>query len=324
MLTRAEQVIPHDQGTPARLGLVARDIKLSHSIFALPFAILGAFLAQPADMPRGRFAAILALVVVCMISARTYAMVVNRLADRRIDSDNPRTRGRVFASGSVTPAFGFAVLAGCVAAFLAATSLFWVFFGNAWPLLLAVPVLCWIGAYSFTKRFTFACHLFLGSSLAASPVAAAIAVCPGVVGLPSNFPPTQLAPGAGGAIWALAGMVMLWVAGFDIIYSLQDVAEDRRQRLFSVPSKLGVPAALWISRAFHAGAFVLLAVCWRQDPRLGALFGLGVALVGVLLVGEHAILARRGKEGLQAAFFTFNGIVSLVVGTLGVIDLVAV
>lgn len=326
MTVLAQQSASSTQDTSviARLNLVARDIKLSHSIFALPFAVLGAFMARPASMAGRQFGSLLSVVVLCMVLARTWAMLVNRLVDRGLDAENPRTSGRAFASGRLGAGFGTSVTLLMGTAFVGATSLFWIFFANPWPVMLAVPVLLWIAAYSFTKRFTWACHLFLGTALAASPVAAAIAINPRVIGLPlaGSAPGVELA-GAQVAIWCLAGMVTLWVAGFDIIYALQDVEVDRRQGLFSIPSRLGVPAALWISRVLHAGAFAMLAVCWRSDARFGMLFGAGVVLVGTLLISEHVLLAKRGKAGLQAAFFTLNGIVSLVVGTLGVIDLVA-
>ncbi|MBS0187259.1 MAG: 4-hydroxybenzoate octaprenyltransferase [Planctomycetes bacterium] len=309
---------------PARLGgrlaVAAGDIKLSHSIFAMPFALLATFLARPVDMAWSKFALVLALVVACMFVARTWAMIINRLADRRLDAANPRTARRAFASGRLSSAFGAGLALALVAAFAALTSLFWLLLANPWPLFLSLPVLAWIGLYSITKRFTWACHLFLGTSLAASPLAAAIAINPAVLGL-SDGPEL---PGVRACLLLLAGMVTLWVAGFDIIYALQDVDVDRRDGLYSIPSRLGVPTALWLSRAFHLGALALLVFAWRADPRLGALFGFGVACVGLLLVIEHAILARRGKAGLEAAFFTVNGVVSLLVGSLGICDLVLV
>lgn len=302
-----------------RVTIAASDIKLSHSIFAMPFALLAAFLARPREMPWSRFALALGLVVICMIVARSWAMLINRLADRSLDAANPRTARRAFASGRLSPLFGIGLTLWLGACFLLATAGFWLAFANPWPLLLSVPVLFWIGLYSFTKRFTWACHLFLGTSLAASPLAAAIAVNPAVLGLSSQSS-GSVASGSGAALWLLAAMVTLWVAGFDIIYSLQDVDEDKRQRLFSIPSRLGVDAAIWISRVLHVLAVGCLVGAWRLESRLGAAFGAGVALVALLLVVEHGILARRGKAGLDAAFFTMNGLVSLVVGCLGILD----
>ncbi len=165
--------------------LVARDIKLSHSIFALPFAVLGAFLARTGEWPgNARFAGMLGLIVVCMVCARTWAMMFNRLADRSIDAANPRTQRRVLASGQLSTAQGWAAAALAAGLFVGATSLFWAFFTNPWPLMLSVPVLLWIAFYSLTKRFTALCHIFLGGALAASPIAAAIAIDPSAVILP--------------------------------------------------------------------------------------------------------------------------------------------
>lgn len=306
----------------SRLALALSDIKLSHSVFALPFALLAAFATRPESMPWPRFALLLVLVLFCMVLARTWAMLVNRLLDRRLDADNPRTQRRAFAAGSLSPAFGWSLALACAAGFLVACSGFWFLLANPWPLYLALPVLGWIALYSLTKRFTWACHLVLGTALAASPLAAAIAIDPRALGLSTHadtFAP--VAPGLTTFLLCLAGMVTVWVAGFDIIYALQDVDIDRQLRLFSVPSRLGVPAALWISRTLHAAAAALLFFAWSSDPRLQALFGIAVAIVVALLIGEHVILARRGKRGLDAAFFTFNGVVSLVVGALGVADL---
>lgn len=296
--------------------VVAGDIKLAHSVFALPFAVLGAFLARDASPTDGRsehpdwgrFAGQLALVVVCMVLARTWAMVVNRLADRSLDARNPRTRNRAFASGRLSFRAGVAVLVACNLLFVGAASLFWFFFRNPWPVILAEPVLLWIAFYSFTKRFTWLCHVFLGGALAASPLAAALAVNPAAL---SQTP----------ALWFLAGMVVLWVGGFDIIYALQDTEVDRAEGLWSVPSRLGVPAALWLSRAMHGGAAAMLVLAWRSESRFGVVFAVGVAAVMVLLATEHVVLAKRGKAGLDMAFFTINGVVSCALGVAGCIDL---
>jgi 4-hydroxybenzoate polyprenyltransferase len=295
----------------SRLALAAADIKLAHSVFALPFAVLGAFLARPLGMGWGRFALLLGVVVLCMVLARTWAMLVNRLADRKIDASNPRTQRRVIAAGKLPVRDAVLITLMAAAGFIACTALFGVLQGNWWPLILSVPVLVWIGFYSFTKRFTALCHLFLGGALAASPVAAAIAIDPTFV--------TQSAP-----LWLLAGMVVCWVAGFDVIYALQDVEFDRATGLSSIPAKLGPAAAIWVSRVLHAGAFGLLVYAWRMEPRLGPVFGAGVAAVGGLLVVEHVVLAKRGKAGLEMAFFTINGVVSCVLGAAGVVDLTLV
>lgn len=292
----------------SRLRIAAGDIKLAHSIFALPFAILAAFLARPALAPWTRFGAQLALIVACMVLARTWAMLINRLADRAMDAKNPRTARRALASGSLSVRAGWAIALGSAGLFIAACAFFLLAFVNPWPVLLSVPVLLWIAFYSYTKRFTLLCHVFLGGALAASPLASAIAIDPEALG---RVP----------AIWFLAGMVVLWVAGFDVIYALQDVGFDREAGLHSVPSRLGAQSAIWISRALHAGALAMLVLAAIRDARFGPIFFVGVGLVGALLVIEHVILARQGEKGLDMAFFTVNGIVSCVLGLTGVLDI---
>lgn len=296
------------QSLASRLALVAADIKLAHSVFALPFALLGAFMARPDGAGWPRFTGQLALVVACMVFARTWAMLINRLADRTIDARNPRTQRRILASGALSPRDGLLFALAAAAAFIACTALFWIFFANPWPLALSVPVLLWIAFYSFTKRFTALCHIFLGGALAASPLAAAIAIDPHFVI-------------AGPAIWFLAGMVLFWVAGFDVIYALQDLDFDRSAGLSSIPARLGPTGAIWVSRLLHLISFALLVAASQTEPRFGAVFAIGVAAVGGLLVVEHAVLARRGKAGLEMAFFTINGIVSCVLGLAGILDL---
>lgn len=300
----------------ARAGLAMRDIKLAHSVFALPFAVLGAFLVAPRDdkygwILWGRFAGMLALVVACMFFARTWAMLVNRVADARFDAANPRTARRAFAAGALGPRDGALLLGASAGGFLACCAVFGPAFGNWWPLILGGPVLAWIGFYSFTKRFTFLCHVFLGGALAASPLAAAVAV--GGIDAPATAP----------ALWWLAGMVLFWVAGFDVIYALQDLDFDRSAGLRSVPARFGWRGAAWISRAMHAAAAACLLLAWRADPRLGVVFGVGVVLVLAALAAEHVVLARRGPAGIPMAFFTLNGVVSVTLGLAGVADLLA-
>ena len=292
----------------AKARLVGADIKLAHSVFAMPFAILAAVMARRTAEPTGETIGKVALIVVCMVLARTWAMMVNRLADRRFDAANPRTARRALASGRLGMRDAAAVTAGSAARFVAATSIFWFAWGNSWPLALSVPVLAWIAFYSFTKRFTFLCHVFLGGALAASPIAAALAMNPDAL----SYTP---------ALWWLAAMVMLWVGGFDVIYALQDIDFDRDTGLRSIPAALGATRAIWVSRAMHAGAAACLAAAGVSDTRFGPLFYAGIGLVGALLVTEHAVLARRGKAGLEMAFFTLNGVVSCVLGITGVLDI---
>ncbi len=300
----------------ARIRLLAADIKIAHSVFALPFAIFGAFLANtsfglPGNTPR--FLGKLALVVVCMVLARTWAMLFNRIVDRRFDAQNPRTTRRALASGSVTLASGWITALASAALFIAATGGFLIFFANPWPLILSVPVLAWIGAYSLTKRFTLLCHFFLGGALGASPIAACIAIEPANL---STQP----------AIWGVALMVLVWVAGFDMIYALQDIEFDRRTGLSSIPARLGPRGALWVSRALHTLAILFLLASWAVDGRLSWLFLAGICVAAGLLIAEHVVLIRndtaRTGRGLDMAFFTLNGVVSCVLGTLGCLDVI--
>ena len=309
---------------PASLLLLARDIKLAHSVFALPFALLAACLAfvttrastddstSKSVLDWGRLALLLGLVVACMVLARTWAMLVNRLADRTIDAANPRTQNRVLASGKVSPIIGWSVALACAALFVGVASLFHFLLSNPWPLWLAIPILIWIALYSYTKRFTWLCHLWLGLSLAMSPIAAAIAVNP--ASLTSAF-----------ALWWIAAFVAVWVAGFDVIYALQDESFDREKGLSSIPATFGGSIALWISRALHAIALLCLLAAWSTEPRFGALFGIGIAAVAALLIIEHAVMVRSVRKGdlskgLNMAFFTLNGIVACILGALGIAD----
>lgn len=296
------------QAAPSRLTLAARDIKLAHSVFALPFAILGAALAADFSASPAHLTLQLVLIVLCMVAARTWAMLVNRLADARIDAKNPRTTRRAMASGDLSTRDGRTIALASAFLFCAFAALFWPLTGNPWPAILCVPVLGFIALYSYTKRFTALCHAFLGAALALSPVAAVIAIEPTYLGEPT--------------IWLIAGFVLLWVAGFDIIYALQDLDFDRAEGLHSVPAALGWKRAIWVSRLCHLVAFTSLTLAWLAEPRLGAVFLFaGLSPVAGLLVAEHSVLTQRGKAGLDMAFFTLNGIASVTLGLAGLIDL---
>jgi 4-hydroxybenzoate polyprenyltransferase len=298
------------QTPPNPLRLALSDIKLHHSVFALPFAVLGAFLALPASPDWPRFAGQLALIIICMFFARTWAMLVNRIADRRFDADNPRTARRPLASGALSLRAALTTASSSAGAFLLCCGSFLLFFDNPWPLILGLPTLLWIAFYSFTKRFTALCHVFLGGALAASPVAAAIAIDPAAL---AHTP----------SIWLLAGMVLCWVAGFDILYALQDLDFDRRTRLHSVPAALGPRGAAWVSRSLHLAAIVLLILAVTNDDRLGAAFLAAAVFATFLLIFEHAIVIKRGLAGLPMAFFTINGFVSLILGAVGSLDAIS-
>jgi len=290
------------------LQAAASDIKLHHSVFALPFALLGACLAAvtPEGVPWGGMVWRLAVVVACMVFARTAAMLANRLADADIDARNARTARRAIPSGRLSRRAATVMLVASAAAFQLCTLAFPLAFGNPWPAWLAPPVLLWLLAYPFMKRFTWLCHAWLGASLAISVPAAALAMRPEAVDL--------------AVVWWIAGMVLLWVTGFDVIYALQDTAFDRSAGLHSVPSRLGPGAAIWISRGLHLIAALLLGAAWWCDERFSVVFGASVALAWALLAAEHVVLARRGEAGLHMAFFTLNGLMSCVVGAAGCLD----
>ena len=298
---------------PARFNAtrtIAGDIKIAHSVFALPFALLAAFMAtlSVAQGPDwGVFVLQLALVAVAMICARTVAMVANRLLDRHIDALNPRTANRALPSGRLRSEQALLSIAvGTMLFLLASLGFLWIS-DNPWPIMLAVPVLLWISLYPLAKRFTFLCHAWLGSSLAMSPLAAAIAV-----------EPTAIAQQP--ALWMIAGMVLTWDTGFDILYALQDVEVDRTQGLHSMPSRLGVGPALWISRVLHAVSIGFLILAWTMAPELRFLFLAGVVAAVGLLAWEHSLIARFGTGRITMAFFTLNGIVSCVLGLTGIVD----
>lgn len=289
---------------------VAADIKIAHSVFALPFAILAAFMAAASGdgvIAWGAFWGQLILVMVAMVFARTAAMLANRIFDAALDARNPRTSGRAIPSGrlSIEKARGAWVVAALL--FLGCCALFGAFYGNWWPLILGLPVLAWICLYGLAKRFTQWCHVWLGSSLALSPVAAAIAIQPASLASPS--------------IWLLSVMVLLWVAGFDVIYALQDVEVDRRDRLHSMPGTLGVGRALLVARVMHLGAVAALVGAALTSPVLGGLMLAAAVLVALLLLYEHLTVARWGTTKMALAFFTLNGLVSCLIGLAGVLDI---
>ena len=289
---------------------IAVDIKIAHSVFALPFALLAACMAETGStgtIDWGDFAPALIFVILAMIFARTAAMLSNRLLDHRIDAGNPRTAGRAIPSGRLPVRHATMALAACVGLFLLTCLGFLWANDNVWPIILAVPVLAWICLYPLAKRFTWLCHAWLGLSLALSPLAAAIAVSPdALLQQPS--------------IWLLAGMVLVWVTGFDVLYALQDIDIDTSQGLHSMPSSLGAATALWLSRLLHLAAVALLFMIYIDDERMHMLFLVAVLAAAALLIWEHVLIARYGTGRITLAFFTLNGIVSCLLGLFGIID----
>jgi 4-hydroxybenzoate polyprenyltransferase len=286
-------------------------VKFSHSVFALPFALMATFLASRAAYHTGAAAHVypsavqLALIVACMVTARTAAMSFNRLADQAIDARNPRTAARPLPAGSLSRMQAIGLLAASAVGFVLACAGFWWTQHNWIPLACSLPVLGYLCFYSYTKRFTRWSHFVLGSAIAISPVAAWLAIHPASVGWPAII---------------LMGIVTLWIGGFDIIYACQDIAFDRAAGLHSLPARLGPAKALWIARAAHAGTVALL-VCLAVTAGLGGLSLAGIGIVAVLLAIENAIVRPNDFSRVNLAFFTVNGCISLLLAGLVITDI---
>lgn len=280
---------------------LARDIKISHTVFAMPWALLATFLAADGRPRIGQ----VALIVLCMVAARTFAMSANRLLDATIDAKNPRTARRAIPSGQLSGAFVAAAMIACGFAFVASTSLFGSVYNNWVPLMLSIPVLAFVAAYPLLKRFTGLCHYYLGAALALAPVCAWLAIA-GRLDLPPLL---------------MAAAVLLWTAGFDIIYACQDFESDRATGVFSVPATFGIGPALWIARITHAGCVGTLIALGLTTPAFGWLYFTGVGVAVMLLIVEHALVKPTDLSKVGLAFFTINGIISIVLGTLGILDL---
>lgn len=281
------------------VGALSRLVKFEHSLFALPFAASAVVLvAGEARLDALR----LALVAVAVVAARTAAMAMNRIADRRFDAKNPRTARRELVTGEVSLPAAWALLAGSAAAFVAV----------AWAIApacgaLAIPVLAILLGYSYAKRFTWAVHLWLGVAQALGPIGVAIA-------LTGRAPAAAVVLGLG---------VGAWVAGFDVLYSLQDVEFDRGERLHSIPARFGVEGALLWARLLHAGAGIAIAAAGVLGGRsLGWL--VGSLLLLAVLGAEHLYAAPGGrlrKERIGAAFFQFNAFASVAFAACALADL---
>jgi len=289
--------LPYNLPVPVlhNLRVTLEMIKWEHSIFALPFALCGAMLAA-SGLPTAHQ---LLWIVVAMLSARSAAMAFNRLADSAIDAANPRTLTRALPAGHLSPAFvaTFVVLS-CAIFIVAASQLnrltFWLS-----PIALAVLLL-----YSYTKRFTRLSHLVLGFALGIAPAAAWIAVR-------GSLDPRIL---------LLTAAVTFWVAGFDVLYACQDFEFDRATGLHSIPRHIGIGPALWIARAFHLVMLIfLLALLFAFA--LGKLAVAGVIAVALLLLYEHSLVKPNDLSRLNAAFFTMNGVISVVFALFVAADL---
>jgi 4-hydroxybenzoate polyprenyltransferase len=262
-------------------------IKIEHTLFALPFAFLGAVLAARGIPTAWQ----IVWITVAMVGARSTAMAFNRIADKDYDARNPRTKMRAIPAGalSVTFVVGFTLLAAAIF-FVAAAML------NRLTLVLSPLALASVVLYSYTKRWTLLSHLILGWCLAIAPTGAWIAVR-GTIDSPIPL--------------LLSLVVMLWTAGFDVLYACQDYDFDRREGLYSIPASFGIARSLWIARALHAGAFAALVALYFIT-NLGILALIGLVATGALLIYQHTLVRANDLSRLNAAFFTTNAFVSVI------------
>lgn len=281
-------------------------IRFSHTVFALPFAFLAALLAwRDVPIQWSHVAGILA----CMIFARSAAMAFNRIADRRIDAANPRTAARHLATGRLSVASVCVFTVVCAAAFVGSTAIFLLNSPpNYWPLLFAVPVLVFICAYSLTKRFTSLAHFWLGASLMLAPISAWIAIrglgeltVPFVIGL----------------------AVLFWVGGFDILYACQDVEFDQRSKLHSIPARFGIQASLRLALASHLLMLMMLTLLGVVSPHLGVIYWFGLGLIAALVGYEHWLVRPDDMTRVNRAFFQVNGIISVGLFLIVLVQLLA-
>ena len=317
-------------------------IRFSHTLFALPFALLSAVMAwyetytqvsfhnwlidagdnahratpqfaQRDGVPLERLSSFrlqdLLGILICMVAARSFAMSMNRLADRKLDAENPRTASRHLPAGIVDVRVVIAFAAACAVIFVASTL---CFLPNWLPLALSAPVLAFLAGYSYAKRFTALAHFWLGAALALSPVAAWIAIRgQQVLAQPADLTPALI----------LGGAVLTWVAGFDIIYACQDRDADVRAKLHSVPVAFGVGGALRLAAGCHFLTVLFLACLPFVYPPFGLIFAAGVTIVGVLLIYEHRLVRPDDLSRVNAAFFNVNVVVSVGLFVVGSLDL---
>jgi 4-hydroxybenzoate polyprenyltransferase len=278
-----------------RLKIVLEMVKIEHTLFALPFAFLGAFLAAR-GVPRP---AQIGWILLAMVAARSAAMAFNRLVDLPFDARNPRTINRALPRKLVSRSF--------VAAFIVISSAVLIFSAsqlNRLSFLLSPLALGIVFLYSYTKRFTWLTHFFLGVSLACAPIGAWIAVRGSIGWTP--------------LVLGLA--VALWVAGFDVIYSCQDVEFDKGESIYSIPKRYGVRAALWLSAALHLTMLIVLVfLFWKEG--LGTISFVGLTIVGLLLAYEHSLVRPADLSRANTAFFTINGWISILLFATTMIDL---
>jgi len=282
-------------------------IRFSHTLFALPFAILSAAMAWAADFravpPRPFRWLDLLGILLCMATARGAAMAFNRLADRRLDALNPRTCTRHLPSGILTVRSVVLLTVICAAGFVGGTLLFLP--RNFIPFLASLPVLAFLFGYSFSKRFTIFTHFWLGAALMLAPLGAWVAIRGAL-----SFAPL-----------VLGGAVLLWVAGFDIIYACQDYTFDVVHHLYSVPAKYGIAKALRIASLCHFGMVLLLAFLPLVYDGFGAIYYAGLLGITLLLAYEHYLVRPDDLSRVEQAFFHVNAVVSIGLMIVGMADL---
>ncbi|HIA62605.1 MAG TPA: 4-hydroxybenzoate octaprenyltransferase [Planctomycetaceae bacterium] len=289
----------------SRLRTLLEMIRFSHTVFALPFALLSAVMCWTVPDSQGLVPSFVALdllgIVLCMVFARSAAMAFNRIADRRMDAENPRTAARHIPAGelSLSSVVWFTAL-NC-AMFVAATLLF---LPNQLPIILSLPVLGLLGLYSYTKRFTALAHFYLGVSLLLAPVCTWIALRGEI--LQQDL--LDIVPAV-----VLGLIVMFWVGGFDIIYACQDTEFDKQAKLKSIPARFGVKGALRIAAVSHLLMIVAMVglAFVKQLDALGWIYYVTVAAVAVLLTVEHCLVKPDDLARVNIAFFQVNAIISI-------------
>jgi len=282
---------------PTKLAIIFSDIKIQHTVFALPFAVMSAFLSA-GGLPETEK---LLWIIVCMVGARSAAMAFNRIVDARFDKENPRTQDRALPSGKIN--------VGNYAVFLVASSALFVF--SAWMLnslafYLSPVALAIVFFYSLTKRFTAFSHFWLGLAISIAPVGAWVAIREEI-----SF--TSLLLGAA---------VIFWLIGFDVLYACMDIEADRANRLHSIPERFGIETALKMAFASHAVMVVFLLVLLEPTVLLGWVYLAGVALVAGLLVYEHSLIKKDDLSKVNMAFFNVNGIISIGLMAFVIVDCV--
>jgi 4-hydroxybenzoate polyprenyltransferase len=284
-------------------------IRFSHTVFAMPFALLAAVLAWHAR-PEQNIAPIdLIAIILCMVSARSAAMAFNRIVDREIDAQNPRTALRHLPSGELSLRSVWLFMLASSVAFIASTALFLP--ENPLPILLSVPLLLFLLGYSYSKRFTTLAHFWLGAALMLAPVSVWIALRGDqIIRSPIDGLPAVI----------LGGAVMFWVAGFDMMYACQDAGFDAQSGLYSIPGRYGIPTTLHLAMLCHAVAVIFLLILPLVFP-LQWVYWCGIAALAILLTYEHVLVRPDELDRVNTAFFHVNAVISIGVLLLTTLDL---